>query len=155
MLLQPIPGPTYSYQQLYNVTFSAAPQVLIAMRNLAIDYTNQSIDFTVVINNSLTTSTRFTTIVTAPNNLSLTLMYYMYIAIDPTYSYTYFLYFSEDLTQQLNGSLSLNTTIIKNINNTITQFSLAQVVSFVISFAMGANSYEYSVAATGSMTSSS
>ena len=125
------------------------------MRNLAIDYTNQSIDFTVVINNSLTTSTRFTTIVTAPNNLSLTLMYYMYIAIDPTYSYTYFLYFSEDLTQQLNGSLSLNTTIIKNINNTITQFSLAQVVSFVISFAMGANSYEYSVAATGSMTSSS
>jgi hypothetical protein len=110
------------------------------MRSLAIDYTNQSIDFTIAINNSLTTGARFVTVVTAPNNLTLTLMYYMYIAIDKTYPHTYFLYYSEDLSQQLNGSLSLNTTVNRNIGNNITQFAMAQVVPFVISFAMGANS---------------
>lgn len=140
LLLQPIPGSPYNFEQTYNQSFPAAPQVLIAMRSLSIDYTNQSIDFKIAINNSLTTGTRFTTVVTAPNNLTITLLYYMYIAIDKTYSYTYFLYYSEDLTQQLNGSLTLNTTTTKNINTTITQFAMAQVVPFVISFAMGANS---------------
>lgn len=153
LLLQPISESPFTFPQNYDVTFSAPPQVLIAMRNLAIDYTNQSVDFHIIINNTLTTGSQFTTVVTAPNNLTITLLYFMYIAIDKTYPYTYFLYYSQNLSLQLNNSLTLNTTITQDINTTITQYTSAKVIPFVISFAMGANSTEYSVAATGAMAS--
>jgi hypothetical protein len=153
LLLQPITQSPFTFNQTYSTSFTAAPQVIIAMRSLAIDFTNQSVDFTIAINTSLTTGAKFTTVVTAPNNLTITLLYYMYIAIDRTYPYTYFLYYSQDLSLQLNNSLTLNATVTQNLNTTITQYTMAKVVPYVISFAMGANSTEYSVAATAAMAS--
>jgi len=153
LLLQPIGSSPFDFPQGYDKNFSSIPIVLIAMRNLQISPTTQNIDFTLVIK-SVSTS-QFVTTVTAPNGLPLTLLYYMYIAIKQPYSHTYFYYYSQDLTTQLNNSQSLNTTLAKNINASITQFSSARVIPFFISFKIGANSSEYSIDTSGSMTAPS
>lgn len=83
-------------------------------------------------------------------------MYYMYIIMTKTYADTYYYYFSEDLTSILNNTSSINTNIIKSISNlTITSPSSARVMPYFVSFAVGANSTEYSIATSGTMVNSS
>lgn len=156
LLLQPITASPFTYSQPFGTgySFSSSPNVVLAMRSLMISATNQSIDFQLSVGSATTSS--FVTTVSAPNGLPITLLYYMYIAMSKTYAYNYFISYSQDLTSQLNGSLSLGTTTLtKTTNASISRVSSARVMPYIISFGMGANSTEYSVAATGTMTNSS
>jgi hypothetical protein len=153
LLLQPLTVSPYTYTQINSFNYSAAPNVILALRSLAIDATNLTIDFTISVGS--VSSTQFTTTVVAPGVLPITLLYYMYITVSKTYSYTYFLYYSFDLSAQLNNSLTLSTSVAKSLNATIAQYASAQVMPYFISFSIGANSTEYSIATSGAMTNSS
>jgi hypothetical protein len=153
LLLQPLPSSPYTVNQGYGTgfTFAPPPNVVISMRSMMIDATNQSIDFTISVGSI--TSSQFTTTIVAPGGLPITVLYYMYIAMSKSYAYTYFLSYTIDLTAQLNNGLTLNTSVSRTVNTSITQYSSARVMPYFISFAMGANSTEYSVATTAAMTS--
>lgn len=106
---------------------------------------------------------KFQTNVVVVGSVQLIYMYYMYIAMKISYPQTYFYYYSEALTSD---SLVNNQTskykITKQLNNSIAQFSQANVIPFFVSFRMNSlnttdnrTNLEYSISTSAIMINSS
>ena len=138
---------TLDYIQAYQTnpnptTFTAAPVVALCIRDLNIDQTTETIDYTVFIDPSTITASQFISTASINSNVTIGLLYYMYIAFD-NYEHTYVF-----TTSYSNNITNTNSTSISNQYNQtlttgITQFGQALAYPFVRSFKILAGT-EYS-----------
>ena len=117
------------------------PVVVITIRDMQIANTSVSgsVDYTCKIINI--TSTQFITNLKITGGNTFSLLYYMYLGLDPALvSFTYFNGYTFDLTGQFNDTTGVVYLHNNTIANSVVDYTRAVVVPFVMSFGMNTTS---------------
>ena len=134
---------TFDYIQAYYTnpnptTFTAPTNIALCIRDLNIDQTTETLDYLVFIDPATITASQFISTVEINSNITVGLLYYMYIAFAQDYLHTYIFTTSYNSSTPNPNSTTISNQYNQTLNTSISAFGQALAYPFVRSFKMTA-----------------